>query len=143
MIVLECLTVGNPSCQKTRIEKNGVKKIPTIQPDTFKWNMLSYFDPGYFEKKHYNDFFIHKLSQPIYTPKLPMSLHRQAVNLVLLLTNGKMIKKSGLTDYTVGKNGLFLLPQGHITDTTLFNENSDGYFVHFSNNFLISKSIDL
>lgn len=72
-----------------------------------------------------------------------MPLHRQTVNLVLLLTNGKMIKKAGLTDYTVSKNGLFLLPQGHITDTTLFTENIDGYFVHFSNNFLISKSIDL
>lgn len=119
-----------------------MKNIPTIEPTFFKKFMMSYYDKGLFDKKYYDDFFIHHLSKPVYELKLPILPHRQTVNYVILLTAGSMTKKSGLETYTVDKNSLFLLPKGQITDTTMFSKDISGYFIHFSDNYLISNNYD-
>ena len=120
-----------------------MKPIPTIEPTFFKKFMMSYYDQILFDKKYYDDFFIHHLSKPVYELKLPILPHRQTVHYILLLTEGSMTKKAGIESYTVHKNSLFLLPKGQITDTTMFSEDISGYFIHFSDDYLISKNFDL
>ncbi|MBD3903318.1 helix-turn-helix domain-containing protein [Chryseobacterium sp. Ch-15] len=119
-----------------------MKLIPTIEPSTFKKSMMYFYDQMLFGKKHYDDFFIHHLSKPVYELKLPILPHRQTVHYLIFLTEGSMTKKSGIESYTVCKNSLFLLPKGQITDTTKFSYDISGYFVHFSEDYLISKNFD-
>lgn len=50
-----------------------------------------------------------------------------------------MTKSSGIDQFEVGNNSIFLLPAGQITTTTKISKNIEGYYLHFSNDLLIQK----
>ncbi len=116
-----------------------MNNIPTLKPSTFKKALMSDYDQFYLDKKYFDDFFIHDLSKQAYNLKLPLPPHRKTVNDFIILTKGEMIKSSGLDNFKVNNNAVFLLPAGQITTTTSVSKNIEGYYLHFSSDYLISK----
>ncbi len=104
---------------------------------------MSYSDPFRFGHRYYNDFFIHSLSETIYKLRLPLPPHRQTVHFLLLLTEGSTTKSSGLESYAVGVGDLFLVPAGQVTDTTAMSDSIRGFYLHFSDDYLLSQHLDV
>ncbi|TDK47926.1 AraC family transcriptional regulator [Algoriphagus formosus] len=114
-----------------------MKSIPTLKPSTFKNSLMSDYDRFYLDRKYFDDFFIHDLSQQTYKLKLPLPPHRKTVHDLIMLTNGEMVKSSGIDNFKVGSNSIFLLPAGQITTTTNISKNIQGYYLHFSDDYLL------
>lgn len=121
----------------------STKNIPTLQADEFRQTLMSYDDYSLFEKDNFNDFFIHDLSTPNYKLKLPQPLYRNTAHSVLILTNGKVIKSSGLDVYTISNNSILLVPAGQITTTSEISKEASGYWIHFTDNFINNNTIDI
>lgn len=112
------------------------KKIPTLQPDTFKRLLMADIDHFQLNKPQFNDFYIHDLTKDTYKLKLPLPPHRKTVNDFILITSGTMTKSAGIDIYNVPENSIFVLPVGQITTTTEISKNLTGYYCHFSNAFI-------
>jgi AraC family transcriptional regulator, transcriptional activator of pobA len=112
------------------------EKIPTLKPETFKKLLMADIDHFQLGKPHFNDFYIHDLSKENYKLKLPLPPHRKTVNDFILITSGTMTKSAGIDNYQVRENSIFLLPMGQITTTTNISDKLQGYYCHFSNNFI-------
>jgi AraC family transcriptional regulator, transcriptional activator of pobA len=118
------------------------EKIPTLKPETFKKLLMADIDHFQLDKPHFNDFYIHDLSKTSYRLKLPLPPHRKTVNDFILVTAGTMTKSAGVDSYEVIANSIFLLPAGQITSTTKISNDFKGFYVHFSNSFILeSKSL--
>ncbi len=116
-----------------------MNNIPTLKPSAFRKSLMSDYDQFYLDKKYFDGFFIHDLSKQVYNLKLPLPPHRKTVNDIIILTRGEMVKSSGIDNFDVGKNSVFLLPAGQITTTTSISEDIVGFYLHFSNDYLISN----
>jgi AraC family transcriptional regulator, transcriptional activator of pobA len=112
------------------------EKIPILEPDTFKKLMMADIDHFQLGKLYFNDFYIHDLSKTTYRLKLPLPPHRKTVNDFILVMEGSMIKSAGIDYYEVKRNSIFLLPSGQITSTIKISGDFQGFYVHFSNNFI-------
>lgn len=119
------------------------EKIPTLKPDTFKKLLMADVDHFQLDKPYFNDFYIHDLSKETYKLKLPLPPHRKTVNDFVLITSGTMTKSAGIDSYEVTENSIFVLPVGQITTTTMVSDNLNGYYCHFSNNFITETKSQL
>ena len=119
------------------------EKIPTLKPDNFKKLLMADVDHFQLDKPNFNDFYIHDLSKDSYKLKLPLPPHRKTVNDFILISSGTMTKSSGIDTYKVTKNSIFLLPAGQITTTTSISTKLEGFYCHFSNNFLTETKSQL
>jgi AraC family transcriptional activator of pobA len=116
-----------------------MNNIPTLKPSTFKKALMSDYDHFNLDKNYFDDFFIHDLTKPVYNLKLPLPPHRKTVNDIIIIIKGEMVKSSGLDNFRVGKHTVFLLPAGQITTTTSVSKNIEGFYLHFSNDYLLSS----
>lgn len=83
-----------------------------------------------------NDFFIHDLSNDMVNLKLPLPPHRKTVHDFVLITKGKMIRRLDIDLYEIGPNSVFYTSAGSITTTEYISKDIEGYFCHFSDDFL-------
>ncbi len=119
-----------------------LKNIPTLKVDGFKV-IMSYYDPKEYDKKNINDFYIHGLSDDTYELKMPLPPHRQTNHSVILVTKGSIIASSGFDNYTVEQNTMIVIPAGQITSLSFMSGNIEGFYMHFSDDYLSHTKVDL
>jgi AraC family transcriptional activator of pobA len=119
-----------------------LKNIPTLKDDGFK-TIMSYYDPKEYAKKNINDFYIHGLSDNTYELRMPLPPHRQIIHSIILVTQGSIIASSGVDNYTVEQNTMIVIPAGQITSLSFMSENIEGFYLHFSDDYLSHAKVDL
>lgn len=109
--------------------------IPLLNPVVFKeelidksWNPLN--------RPQVNRFFIHSFKDDVVPLKLPLPLHRKTVNDFAILTKGKMTKTIGLESFSLRANQFLFTPKNSITTTKDTSEDIEGFYCHFSDDFL-------
>ncbi|MGG9963188.1 helix-turn-helix domain-containing protein [Ferruginibacter sp. SUN106] len=118
-----------------------IKNIPTLKDDGFKTIML-YYDREEYNKKNINDFYIHGLSDKTYELRMPLPPHRQSNHSILLVTKGSLIASSGFDNYTVEQNAIIVVPAGQITSLSFMSDDIEGFYLHFSTNYLSQTDLD-
>jgi AraC family transcriptional activator of pobA len=118
------------------------KNILTLKDDGFKI-IMSYYDPKEYDKKNINDFYIHGLSDDTYEIKMPLPPHRQTNHSIILVTEGSIVASSGFDNYTVEQNAMIVIPAGQITSLSFMSENIEGFYLHFSDEYLSHAKVDL
>jgi AraC family transcriptional activator of pobA len=118
-----------------------IKNIPTIPDDGFK-TIMSYYDREEYSKTNINDFYIHGLSDDTYEIRMPLPPHRQNKHSIILVTNGSLIASSGFDNYSVEKNAMIVVPAGQITSLSFMSDDIQGFYVHFTNNYLFQTDLD-
>ncbi|OCA74429.1 helix-turn-helix domain-containing protein [Chryseobacterium arthrosphaerae] len=118
-----------------------LKNILNLQDDGFK-KIMSYYDPKEYNKKNFNDFYIHGLSDDTYEIKMPLPPHRQSTHSIILVTKGYLIAGSGFDHYTVEQKGLIAIPAGQITSLMFMSGDIEGFYLHFSVKYLSQTAID-
>ncbi|WP_221393787.1 AraC family transcriptional regulator [Dyadobacter sp. NIV53] len=119
-----------------------IKGIPTLADDGFKV-IMSYYDPGEYAKKNFNDFYIHGLSDDTYELKMPLPPHRQKNHSIILIAKGSLIASSGIDNYTVEQNSIIAVPAGQITSLSFMSDDIEGFYFHFAGDYLSHTKIDL
>ena len=118
------------------------KKILTLKDDGFKI-IMSYYDPKEYDKKNINDFYIHGLSDNTYELKMPLPSHRQTVHSIILVIKGSIIASSAFDNYTVEQNTIIVIPAGQITSLSFMSDDIEGFYLHFSDDYLSHVKVDL
>ncbi len=119
----------------------GVKPalVPTLNPDTLNGTVFSTQD-GYAQQGMYHHtFHINRIETVRQALKFPMAPHRKTVVDFILVTHGSMIRRKGLTSYTVPANTFFLLPAHQISFDEWMSEDIQGYYCHFDTNLLTRR----
>ena len=119
-----------------------LRNILTLKEDGFKI-IMSYYDPKEYNKKNINDYFIHGLSDNTYELKMPLPSHRQTVHSIILVIKGSIIASSGFDNYTVEQNTMIVIPAGHITSLSFMSDDIEGFYLHFSDDYLFQIKVDL
>jgi len=119
-----------------------LKNIPTLKDDGFKI-IMSYYDPKEYDKKNIKDFYIHGLSDNTYELKMPLPPHRQTIHSIILVIKGSIIASSGFDNYTVEQNAMIVIPAGQITSLSFMSDDIEGFYLHFSDDYLSHTKVDL
>lgn len=120
-----------------------LKNIPTLKDDDDFKVIMSYFDPKEYSKKNFNDFYIHGLSDDTYELKMPLPPHRQTNHSIILVTGGSIVAGAGFDQYTVDQNMMIVVPAGQITSLSFMSEDIEGFYLHFSDDYISRIKIDL
>jgi len=120
-----------------------LKNIPTLKDDDGFKIIMSYLDPKEYNKKNFIDFYIHGLSDDTYELKMPLPPHRQTNHSIILVTGGSIVAGAGFDHYTVDQNMIIVVPAGQITSLSFMSEDIEGFYLHFSDNYLSHTKIDL
>jgi AraC family transcriptional regulator, transcriptional activator of pobA len=104
---------------------------------------MSYYDAKEYDKKNINDFYIHGLSDNTYELKMPLPPHRQTNHSIILVTKGSITAGSVFDNYTVEQNTMIVIPAGQITSLSFMSENIEGFYLHFSDDYLSHTKVDL
>lgn len=110
--------------------------IPIFNPSLFKSILIEENHERLLDKMIINDFFIHNLSQDVVSLKLPLPPHRKTVHDFVFITKGKMVRSLGIERFEIDSGSTFFAPAGSITTTEYMSDDIDGYFCHFSDDFL-------
>ena len=120
-----------------------IKNIPTLkEEDDFKI-IMSYYDSKEYGKKNINDFYVHGLSDDTYELRMPLPPHRQTNHSIILITQGSIVASSGIDNYTVEQNAMILIPAGQVTSLSFMSDDIEGYYLHFSDDYLSHTKVDL
>ena len=119
-----------------------LKNILTLKEDGFK-TIMSYYDPKEYGKKNINDFYIHGLADDTYKLKMPLPPHRQTNHSIIIVIKGSITASSGFDNYTVEQNAMIVIPAGQITSLSFMSEDIEGFYLHFSDDYLSHAKVDL
>ncbi len=112
------------------------ENIPLLKPNIFKENFIENAKDNILNSGKIDDFFIHSFKEDVVELKLPLPLHKKTVHDFVLILNGEMTKSVGLHTFDLKKNQLLFTPSNNITTTAIKNQNLEGFYCHFSNDFL-------
>lgn len=112
------------------------ESIPLLKPNIFKENFIENAKDILLSKGKIDEFFIHSFKEDIVELKLPLPLHKKTVNDFVFILKGKMIKSVGLHTFHLKKNQFLFTPSNTITTTENTSEKLEGFYCHFSNDFL-------
>ena len=115
-------------------------KIQTLRPLLFKTEHINNPDNDLLDDNHIDHFFIHSLKDESVELKLPLPPHRKTVNDFVFVQNGEMERTINLETFHLKAGDFLLVPKNSITTTTLVSQDLQGYFCHFSNEFLAGKT---
>lgn len=112
------------------------EKIPLLEPNIFKDSFIENHKKNILSNGRINDFFIHSFKDNIVDLKLPLPLHKKTVHDFILIFNGNMTKSIGVQNFHLKKNQFLFTPSNSITTTSETSQELEGFYCHFSNNFL-------
>lgn len=115
--------------------------IQLFQPLHFKHHLISENGDRKLAEESINEFFIHSFKDYNVPLKLPLPPHKKTVNDIVIITKGKMKRSIGLQTFFLKKNDCLFTPKGAITTTEWMSKNIEGYFCHFSDEYLARFSL--
>ena len=78
-------------------------------------------------------FFIHSFEEDAVNLKLPL---KKTVNDFVFITYGSMTRNLGIKSFELKKNDFLLFPKNSITITEFVSADLEGFFCHFSDEFI-------
>jgi AraC family transcriptional activator of pobA len=115
------------------------ERVPTLTPDTLSRTVFYQPDGISRQGPYHSTFHINRIETVRQSLKFPMPPHRKTVVDFILVTRGSMIRRKGLTSYTVPPNTFFLLPAHQISFDEWMSEDIQGYYCHFDTNLLTRR----
>lgn len=115
---------------------NIKNNISIFKPFDFKNQFIEFAPHLDTLRSSVNDFFIHSLSDHSIKLRLPFPPHRKTVNDFLLVTKGYSTRQFGIKTFEIQQNELMCVPQLQVSTTDFFSEDLEGYYCHFSDEFL-------
>lgn len=117
------------------------KNISVFQPFDFKHQFVDFTPQQTLLRESVNDFFIHALNDKTINLRLPLPPHKKTVNDFLIVTQGYVKRQVGINAFEVSKHELSGVPQFVVSATSLYSEDLNGFYCHFSNDFLADHTL--
>lgn len=117
------------------------KNISIFHPFDFKNQYVGFEPHQAILRESVNDFFIHALNDQTINLRLPLPPHKKTVNDFFIVTEGVAKRQVGINSYEIYKNELLSVPQLQVSTTDFYSENLNGFYCHFSDDFLSNNSL--
>lgn len=111
-------------------------KIDTFKPKAFKEKWIINNTLHLLDDDRIDDFFIHSFKDDKVKLKQPLPPHKKTVNDFLFITKGSIVKTIHLEVFNLKENTFLFTPANSITTTKDGSPELEGFFCHFSDNFL-------
>ncbi len=117
------------------------KNISVFQPFDFKNQFVDFSPHQTLLRESVNDFFIHALNDKTIKLKLPVPPHKKTVNDLLIVTKGCATRQVGIKIFEIFKNELLSVAQLKVATVDFYSQDLDGFYCHFSNDFLADNTL--
>lgn len=117
------------------------KNISIFQPFDFKNQFVDITINQEVLRESVNNFFIHALNDKTINLQLPLPPHKKTVNDFFIVTDGFAKRQVGINSYEIHKNELLIVPQLQVSTTDFYSKNINGFYCHFSDDFLADNSL--
>lgn len=117
------------------------KHISVFQPFDFKNQFVDFTPQQTLLRESVNDFFIHALNDKTINLRLPVPPHKKTVNDLLIVTEGCAKRQVGIKSFEIFKNEVLSVPQLKVSTVDFYSEDLDGFYCHFSNDFLADHTL--
>lgn len=117
------------------IEKMNLK-IPTLTPLSFKNYHIENKTDDLLNHENISNFFIHSFKEDEIKLNLPLPPHKKTINDFVFITNGSMVRNLGIDSYQLNKYDFLFIPRNKITTTEFVSADLEGFFCHFSDEFI-------
>lgn len=87
-------------------------------------------------KHHVNDFFIHDLHDKTVALQLPLPAHQKTVNDFFIVTSGSAKRQVDIHSYDIKDHEMVNVPKLLVSTTDYYSNPIDGFYCHFSDEFL-------
>ena len=111
--------------------------IPTLSPILFRKRHIQNNLDELLSDENISQFFIHSFQDNDVKLSLPLPPHKKTVNDFVFITKGSMTRNLGIESFQLQKNDFLFTPKNSITTTEQISEDLEGYFCHFSDEFMI------
>lgn len=115
------------------------KNIPLLKPAFFKEELIENTQDFILKDARIDDFFIHSFERDMVKLKLPLPPHKKTVNDFVLILSGQMTKTIGLHTFKLQAGQFLFTPRNSITTTKNVTENLEGFYCHFSDEFIANN----
>lgn len=116
--------------------KTSKPNIPILSPTIFRKDHIKNNTDELLNDDSISQFFIHSFKDDDVYLNLPLPPHKKTVHDFVFITNGIMTKSLGLESYQLKKNDFLFTPKNNITTTTLVSVDLEGFYCHFSDEFI-------
>ena len=116
--------------------KKSKHNIPTLSPIIFRKNHIKNNNDELLNDDSINQFFIHSFKENNVNLNLPLPPHKKTVNDFVFITKGSMRRSLGIESFALKKNDFLFTPENSITTTEYFSNDLDGFYCHFSDEFI-------
>ncbi len=110
--------------------------IPTLSAPLFRESHIRNNTDELFNDDNIEQFFIHSFKDDDVHLDLPLPPHKKTVNDLVFITSGSMTRNLGIESFTLSKNDLLFTPKNSITTTEFVSKDLEGYYCHFSDDFV-------
>lgn len=117
------------------------KNISIFHPFDFKNQFVDFAPHQEILRESVNEFFIHALNDKTINLRLPLPPHKKTVNDFFIVTEGFAKRQVGINSYKIYKNELLSVPRLQVSTTDFYSENLNGFYCHFSDDFLSNNSL--
>lgn len=117
------------------------KNISVFQPFDFKNQFVDFTPHQALLQESVNDFFIHALNDKTINLRLPVPPHKKTVNDLLIVSKGAATRQVGIKSFKVFKNEILSVAQLKVATVDFYSEDLDGFYCHFSNDFLADNTL--
>lgn len=111
-------------------------KIPTLTPLSFKNDHIENNTDELLSQENISHFFIHSFKEDKIKLNLPLPPHKKTINDFVFITNGSMTRNLGIDSYQLNRYDFLFTPKNKITTTESVSEDLEGFFCHFSDEFI-------
>ncbi len=111
-------------------------KIPTLSPILFRQNHIKDNKSGLLDDDSITQFFIHYFKEGDVYFNLALPPHKKTVNDFVFIIKGRMTKTVGIESFDLMENDFLITPKNNITSTKLLSDDLEGFYCHFSNEFI-------
>lgn len=116
-------------------------KIKTLDPFVFQKELIESESGSLLPTNFLDVFFIHSFKESNISLKLPLPPHKKTVNDIVFVKKGKLKRSIGINEFQLTKNDFLFTPKNSITTTTEVSPDLEGYFCHFSDEFINAHPI--
>lgn len=92
-------------------------------------------------KDSVDDFFVHSLHDKTIHLQLPLPAHKKTVHDLFVVTKGYAKRQVGIHCYEIQPNELLIVPELQVSTTDFYSEDLEGFYCHFSEEFLADSSL--
>lgn len=116
--------------------KKTILEIPTLTPLSFKSDHIENNTDDLLNQENISHIFIHSFKEDKIKLTLPLPPHKKTINDFVFITNGTMIRNLGIDSYRLNPFDFLFTPKNIITTTEFASADLEGFFCHFSDEFI-------